>query len=219
MKIFLDTANIDDIKTWSNTGIIDGVTTNPTHMSTAGGDPKSVINEIMKIMPNGEISIETTEKDPKAVYEQAKKIAGLGPNILVKIPCTREYYPIIGDLVKEGVKLNITLVFSLMQGLFMSKLGVTYISPFIGRLNDIDNDGLGLLYELKQMQEDYGFETGILAASLRTVDHLHGTIEAGVDVATLPVSILEKTTTHPLTDAGIAAFDTDWKKLGIKQFP
>jgi transaldolase len=219
MKIFLDTAKVSDIKKWSNTGIIDGVTTNPSLLSKEGGDPIKVIKDIMNLLPNGEISVEVTEKEPQAVYDQAKKIAALGPNILVKIPCAEEYYPIIQKLVAEQVKLNITLVFTLIQSLFMSKLGVTYISPFIGRLNDIDEDGISMLHEIKYMKDSYGFSTDILAASLRTVEHLHEVIEAGVDVATLSIDILEKAVKHPLTEQGMKQFDEDWKKLGIKQFP
>ncbi|OGB96992.1 hypothetical protein A3F06_01410 [candidate division TM6 bacterium RIFCSPHIGHO2_12_FULL_36_22] len=219
MKIFLDTANVADIKKWSHMGIIDGVTTNPSHLSKEGGNPVEIIKEIMKILPHGEISVEVTEKDPMAVYEQAKKIAALGNNILVKVPCASEYYDIINKLVQENVKLNITLVFTLIQSLMMCKLGVTYISPFIGRLNDIDEDGIEVLHEIKYMQTQYDFSTGILAASIRTVDQFHGTIDAGVDAVTLSAETLEKAVKHPLTEQGMEKFDADWKKLGIKKFP
>ncbi|HJM69074.1 MAG TPA: transaldolase family protein [Candidatus Babeliales bacterium] len=219
MKIFLDTANVAEIKKWSQMGIIDGVTTNPSHLSKEGGNPVEVVKEILKTMPNGEISVEVTETDPQAVYEQAKKIAALGDNVLVKIPCAPEYYDIIKKLVEENIKLNITLVFTLVQSLMMCKLGVTYISPFIGRLTDIDEYGVEVLHEIKHMQKQYGYSTGILAASIRSVDQFHGAIDAGVDVATLSIETLEKAVKHPLTKEGMEKFDADWKKLGIKQFP
>jgi len=219
MKIFLDTANIEAIKKWSITGIIDGVTTNPSHLSKEDVDPKKRVLEICSLLPEGEISVEVTEKDPQAVYEQAKKIAQLADNVLVKIPCHKDYYEIIKQLVDEGVRINITLVFSLIQGVMMSKLGVFYISPFVGRWDDIDVDGIGLLHEMRQVMFQYGFETGILAASLRHVRHLHDAIMAGADAVTVPIGVLEKALDHPLTERGIAKFDADWQKLGIKKFP
>ncbi len=219
MKLFLDTANIETIKKWATSGIVDGVTTNPSHLSKEGVDPTKRVLEICSLLPAGEISVEVTEKDPQAVYKQAKKIAQLADNILVKIPCHKDYYAIIKQLVDEGVKINITLVFSLIQGVMMSKLGVFYISPFIGRWDDIDVDGIRLLREMRQVIFQYGFETGILAASLRHVRHLHDAIMAGADAVTIPISVLEKALDHPLTDQGIAKFDTDWQQLGIKQFP
>ncbi len=219
MKIFLDTANVEDIKKWAVTGLIDGVTTNPSHLSKTGGDPKQVIAQISSILPNGEISVEITEKDPDAVYKQAKEIAQLGNNILVKVPCHKEYYPIIKRLVDEGVQLNITLVFTLIQGLMMCKLGARYISPFVGRWDDIDVEGVEVLSKLRAMINGYGFKTHILAASIRHVRHFHYAILAGANVATVPITVLEKATTHVLTDQGIEKFDADWQKLGIKQFP
>jgi len=219
MKLFLDTANIDAIQKWATTGIIDGVTTNPSHLSKEDVDPKKRILEICSLLPAGEISVEVTEKEPKAVYTQAKKIAQLADNILVKIPCHRDYYAIIKQLVNEGVKINITLVFSLIQGAMMSKLGVFYISPFIGRWDDIDVNGMQLLQEMRQVIFQYGLKTRILAASLRHVRHLHDAMLIGADAVTIPISVLEKALDHPLTDQGIAKFDADWQKLNIKQFP
>jgi transaldolase len=219
MKIFLDTADLVGIKKWAVTGLIDGVTTNPTLLSKEGGNPTDRVLAICAALPDGEISVEVTEQEPGAVYKQAKEIAGLADNIVVKIPCHHQYYQVINRLVQEEIPLNITLVFSLVQGLMMSKLGVRYISPFVGRLNDIDEDGIQLLRELREMVDEYGFDTGILAASLRSSQHVHDAILAGVDVATVSVSIFEKMTEHPLTDQGMKTFKTDWEKLGIKQFP
>ncbi len=219
MKIFLDTANIQSIKKWIPTGLIDGITTNPTHLSKEGGDPKKRVLEICALLPKGDISVEITEQEPEQVYAQAKEIAQLAKNIVVKIPCHAQYYPIIKRLVDEKIPLNITLVFTLLQGLMMCKLGVRYISPFIGRWDDIDVEGIPLLHEMRHMIDFYGFETGVLAASLRHVRHVHDAVVAGADVATMPENILQKAVSHPLTDHGIEKFNADWQKLGIKQFP
>ena len=219
MKIFLDTADIKVIKAWKETGLIDGVTTNPTHLSKAGGNPTKQVQAIAKLLPKGAISVEVTEKKHDAVYKQAKAIAKLARNVVVKIPCHADYYEVIAKLAKEGIKLNITLVFTLVQGLLMSKLGVHYISPFVGRWDDIDVDGVELLYNLRHMLDEYDYKTKLLAASIRGVRHLHEAIMAGADVATIPISVFEKSTRHLLTDQGITKFDTDWKKLKIRKFP
>ena len=217
MKFFLDTANLEDIQQWSY--LLDGVTTNPSLLSKEAHDPKQQVLKICKILPGYDVSVEITEQEPQAVYNQAKKIAALNASIVVKIPCHVSYYPIIHKLVNENVRLNITLVFTLIQALFMCKLGVVYISPFIGRWDDIDVDGIELLYQLRSMIDQYGYSTQILAASLRHVRHMHEAIMAGVDVATVPVDVLKKALEHPLTNNGMALFDKDWKKLGIKNFP
>jgi len=219
MKIFLDTAHIPAIKKWASTGLIDGVTTNPTHLSKQESDPKKQVLEICSLLPDGEISIEITEKDSQSVYKQAKALAALAPNVVVKIPCHTDYYEIINRLVQEEVSLNITLVFSLTQGLMMCKMGVSMISPFVGRLDDAGQNGMALVIQLREMIDQYGYETELLAASLRTVEHFQGAIEAGADIATLPVEVFEKSLEHQLTDQGIAKFDADWSKLGITQFP
>lgn len=219
MKIFLDTANLEGIKKWAMTGLIDGVTTNPTHLSKEGGNPKEQILAICAALPEGEISVEVTEQDPDAVYKQAKDIAALAENIVVKIPCHHNYYQVIRRLAHEEIPLNITLVFSLVQGLMMCKLGVRYISPFVGRLDDIDVDGIEVLPEMREMVDEYGFDTGILAASLRGVRHMHEAILAGADAATISLPVFEKMIEHPLTDQGIKTFSADWAKLGVRQFP
>jgi transaldolase len=219
MKLYLDTANIKAIKEWAERGILDGVTTNPSHLSKEGKDPVAQVKAIAKLLPKGKISVEITEKKPEAVYKQAKAIAKLGRNIVVKVPCVAEYYPVIAKLVKEGVSLNITLVFSVIQSLMMAKLGVDYISPFIGRWDDIDAEGVDILYNCRHMLDEYGYQTELLAASIRGVRHLHEAIMAGADIATVPIEVLEKATKHVLTEQGIEKFDADWKKLGIRTFP
>ena len=219
MKIFLDTANIELIKKWAHTGLIDGVTTNPTHLSKENTNPTEQVLAICDILPLGVISAEITETDPEAVYVQARKIAALSDNIAVKIPCHSDYYHIIKKLVEEDVSLNITLVFSLVQGLMMAKLGVDYISPFVGRLDDIGADGSALVRQLRHMLDWYGFETQLLAASIRDTHHLEQAIMAGADIATVPGTVFEQSLAHQLTDKGMAQFLADWKKLNIAHFP
>lgn len=219
MKIFLDTADVARIKKLMATGVIDGITTNPSNLSATKGNPKEIILEICTLFPTGQISVEVTEMDPEKVYAQAKNISALSNNIWVKIPCHERYYPIIKKLVEEEVKLNITLVFSVLQALMMCKLGVYYISPFIGRWEDLDVDGMQYIPEIRQIIDYYGFETKILAASIRTVQQMHDVLLAGVDAVTISPDIFEKTIAHHLTDQGIEKFAKDWAKLGIRQFP
>lgn len=219
ITIFLDTAEVEVIKQWIPTGLIDGVTTNPTLLSRAKKDPRVVLQEICALLPQGHVSIEVTEKSPDAVYKQALALAALATNVVVKIPCHKDYFSVIHRLVNEGIKLNITLVFTLGQGLMMAKLGVVYISPFVGRWDDIDVDGIPLLHELRAMIDTYGYKTKVLAASLRHVRHVHQAIDAGVHVLTIPVEVFDKLVDNPLTNQGIALFDKDWAAVGIKQFP
>lgn len=219
MKIFLDTADRKAIKKWASTGIIDGVTTNPSHLSKEGGNPKKVVEDICHLLPEGDISVEVTQTDPEAVYKQAQEIAQIADNVIVKIPCHVQYYEVIKRLVDEGIAINVTLVFTLIQALMMCKLDVLYISPFIGRWDDIDVDGINLLHQLRTMMDEQGFGVELLAASLRHVRHLHEAIIVGADAATVPVEVLEKATTHLLTNQGMDIFMADWQKLGIKKFP
>jgi transaldolase len=215
MKFFLDTANIDLIKAWIPTGLVDGVTTNPSLLSKEGSDTKKVLLEICNLV-KGDVSIEVVKKDPEEVYEQAKQISKIASNVVVKIPFTQHYLPIISRLTKEGVRVNVTLIFSLIQALLVAKLGVTYISPFVGRWDDIDVDGMGLIEQLMVMKYNYGFEAEILAASIRNVVHMHKSILMGADIVTVPPKLLDKVFNHPLTLQGIEKFDADWKKLGKK---
>ena len=219
MKIFLDTAHIESIQKWAHTGLIDGVTTNPTHLSKENNNPTQQVLAICDILPSGIISVEVTETEPELVYIQARKIAALANNIVVKVPCHPNYYSIIKKLIDEGITLNITLVFSLSQGLMMAKLGAHYISPFIGRLDDIGANGIELVQHLRHMIDWYDFETELLAASIRDVTHFEKSLLAGADIATMPVEIFEKSLNHQLTDKGMAQFLADWQKLNITHFP
>ncbi len=219
MKLFLDTADINIIQKYIPTGLIDGVTTNPSLLAQNGTNPKQNILDILSLFKEGIISVEITEDDPQKAYLQAKKIAAISPHILVKIPCHKNYYPIIHQLKKENIPLNITLVFSAIQGLLMAKLGVDYISPFIGRWDDIDIDGTQVIRELRMIIDTYGFKTKILAASIRHVRHVHESLLAGADAITIPGALFEKIMAHPLTDHGIQQFNTDWAKTNTTQFP
>lgn len=219
MKIFLDTANLASIEKWAATGLIDGITTNPSHLSKEKTDPKKIILEICKLLPEGHISVEVTQQEPDAVYKQAKQIAALAENIWVKIPCHPQYFPVIKKLVEEEVKINITLVFTLLQCLMMCKLGVYYISPFIGRLDDIEADGMAFIPHVRDMIDFYGFETKLLVASIRSVQNFHDAVIAGADAITVPVDVFEKSLNHPLTDQGMQKFENDWQKLGVNHFP
>lgn len=219
MKFFLDTADGAAVKRLTGTGLVDGVTTNPSHLSKAQKPPLQQIYELMKLLPEGHISVEVTQKEPDAVYNQAKKIAALGSTIVVKIPCHVAYYPVIKKLVHEGITINSTLVFTLAQATMMCKLGVAYISPFVGRLEDTGIDGIQLLHDSRTMIDRYDFSTQVLAASLRTQEHLYKAICAGVDCATVSISLFEQLVQSSLTERGMAEFDSDWQKLGVTHFP
>lgn len=224
MYLLLDTANRKEIEKWVSRGIIDGVTTNPTLLSKEGGNPTDVVKDICKIMHDSHVgstvSVEVTETRPEDVFKQACKISEIADNVLVKVPCAIEYYGVIKKLADKEIPLNVTLVFSPLQGLFMCKLHVNYISPFVGRWDDIDVDGNDIIRQLKELMiaHDYS-ETLLLAASIRTVRDLHAAVMAGADAVTVPVEVLEKATKHPLTDQGIEKFMADWSKLGISKFP
>lgn len=220
MKLFLDSVDIDAIRRWAVTPLIDGITTNPTLLSKEPGkEPKDLIKEICAAMGERDVSVEVTERDPRALYEQALKIADLAENVVVKIPCVREYVSVIEKLVNEGISINITLLFSAAQALMMAKLGVAYVSPFIGRLDDIDADGLQLINDIREIYDTYEYETEILAASIRSVRNMSEVALRGADVATVPVPIFEKAFEHPLTQKGLDQFLSDWKALGKQSFP
>ncbi len=213
MKLFLDSANRKEIEKYLETGLVDGVTTNPSLLSAQGQNTKEVILDILRMVP-GDVSIEVVEKSPAAVYAQAHQIAKLRDNVVVKIPFAFEYLPTIAKLVGDGIKLNITLVFSALQALMVAKLGVSYVSPFIGRLDDIGSDGMVLIEDLVSLKQQYEFPTEILAASIRHVMHWERAALLGADVATVPPALIEAACKHPLTESGIKKFDEDWKKLG-----
>jgi transaldolase len=214
MKLYLDTADYLLIQECAKTGLIDGITTNPTNLAKQGGNPREVVEKIFEVLPHGIISLEVTEKDPEKLYAQARALAKVKDTVLVKIPCHLLYYPVIKKLVSEGIKLNITLVFSVAQAMWMAKLGVHTISPFVGRLEEIGQNGSDFLTAVCALRNQYGFKTEILAASLRTVAHVERALLCGVDAITISPKLFQEVTQHELTDKGMAQFEHDWKALG-----
>lgn len=219
VKIFLDTANVAEVKQLISTHLIDGITTNPSNISLEKNNIKEALLELCNLLKKGQVNIEVTEQEPEKVYKQAHEIAKLAPNVIVKIPCQGRYFSVIAQLLQEGIAINVTLVFSLIQALAVCKLGVQIISPFIGRIDDSAFDGSLLLYQLREMIDRYGFKTAILAASIRHVRHIHEAISSGADIITIPVSVFHKAFEHPLTELGVEKFSFDWKKMAISQFP
>ena len=217
MKIFLDSAHVETIRRLSF--LIDGVTTNPTTLSSYGTNPTQLVRNICELLDQRDVSIEVTMKDPGDLLKQARAIAALAPNVVVKVPCHEPYYALIKALVKETVRVNVTLVFSLAQAVLMAKLGVAYISPFVGRWSDAGVDGIEILHQMRKVFDRYSFQTQILAASIRDVYQFELALCAGVDAITLPPAVLELAMVHPLTKQGMDKFDFDWRKLGDMEFP
>ena len=212
MKIFADTANVEDIKQINELGIIDGVTTNPTLVAREGKDWESVEKQICEIV-DGPVSAEVTASEAPAMVEQARVLSKWADNIVVKIPMTAEGLKAVKVLSQEGIKTNVTLVFSAMQGLLAAKAGATYVSPFLGRLDDIGADGVEVVQKLRQIFDNYGYRTEIIAASIRNYQHVEQVALAGCDIATIPAKILVKLWKHPLTDQGLVAFEKDWAEF------
>ncbi|MDU2266623.1 fructose-6-phosphate aldolase [Clostridium celatum] len=212
MKIFVDTANIEQIKKANDMGLIDGVTTNPSLVAKENREMVDIITEISTIV-DGPISAEVMSLDTKGMIEEARKLSKINKNIVIKIPMTLEGLNAVRTLSREGIKTNVTLIFSVHQGVLASKAGATYISPFVGRLDDIGLNGMDLIKNLIIAKKNYGFNTEIIAASIRTKEHILECILSGVDIATIPYSQIEAMAKHPLTDAGIEKFIKDYSKI------
>lgn len=212
MKIFLDTADIGEIREAASWGIIDGVTTNPSLIAKTGRDFRSVVEEICEIV-DGPISAECVETDAQKMIPEAREIARIHRNVVVKVPLTTEGLKTVKTISAEGIKTNVTLCFSSAQGLLAAKAGATYISPFMGRLDDIGQEGLDVVRELVAIYENYGLETQVLAASIRHPRHVVDAALAGSHVATIPFKTLAQLVKHPLTDSGLAQFLADWEKV------
>lgn len=212
MKIFADTANVEDIKKVNELGIIDGVTTNPTLVAREGKDWESVEKQICAIV-DGPVSAEVTADRAPEMVDQARALSKWADNIVVKIPMTAEGLKAVKVLSKEGIKTNVTLVFSAMQGMLAAKAGATYVSPFLGRLDDIGASGIELVEKLRQIFDNYSYQTEIIAASIRNYQHVEQVALAGCDIATVPAKILVKLWEHPLTDKGLADFEKDWAEF------
>ena len=211
MKFFIDTANVDDIRKANDMGIICGVTTNPSLIAKEGRDFKEVIKEITSIV-DGPISgeVKATTVIAEGMIEEGREIAKIHPNMVVKIPMTVEGLKAVKVLHAEGIKTNVTLIFSAAQALLAARAGATYVSPFLGRLDDISMPGIDLIYDIFQM---HNIETEIIAASVRNPIHVIDCAKAGADIATVPYKVLEQMTKHPLTDQGIAKFQADYKAV------
>ncbi len=211
MKFFIDTANTDEIRLANDMGMIDGVTTNPSLIAKSGKDFHTVIKEICAIV-DGPISAEVVSLDAAGMTKEGRELAKIHPNIVVKLPLTEEGLKTTRTFFKEGIRTNVTLCFSSTQALLAAKAGATYISPFIGRLDDQSQDGMGLIKEIRTIYDNFGFQTQILAASIRHPLHVRDAALIGADVATCPLKILQQLVKHPLTDAGIQQFMADWEK-------
>ncbi len=212
MKFFIDTADIDEIRDAASLGILDGVTTNPSLIAKEGRDFHTVLKEIVSLV-NGPISAEVTAVDLEGMLDQAHTLAEIHPNIVVKLPLITEGLRACKRLTDKGIKTNVTLCFSASQALLAAKAGATYVSPFIGRLDDISEDGMELIQSIRVIYDNYGFETQILAASIRHPMHVVQAALAGADVATIPHKVIGQLVKHPLTDIGLAKFLADWEKM------
>ena len=215
MKFFVDTAEIDQIKELNELGMVDGVTTNPSLIAKSGRDILEVTKEICSIV-SGPVSAEVTALKADEIIAEGRKLAKIAPNIAVKVPLTWDGLKACKVLSDEGNMVNVTLCFSANQALLAAKAGATFISPFVGRLDDINLDGLDLIADIRQIYDNYGFKTQILAASIRSVNHMSECAKIGADVATAPASVIKAMANHVLTDKGLAGFLADIEKAKIK---
>ncbi len=213
MKFFVDTADTAEIKELAATGLLDGVTTNPSLIAKSGRQFKEVIAEICSIT-DGDVSAEVAATDYDTMIKEAKELVKIADNVVIKLPLTLEGLKACKTLTGDGHKTNVTLCFSANQALLAAKAGATYISPFIGRLDDIHLDGLELIREIRVIYDNYDFDTEIIAASIRTANHVRDCAIIGADVATVPPATLKALVKHPLTDKGLEAFLNDWAKTG-----
>jgi len=212
MQFFLDTGNLDEIRTAQHWGLLDGVTTNPTLVSKEGMDHPTLIREIAAIT-SGPISVETTAEAAEEMVTQGREYASWAPNVYVKVPCTPEGIRAASIMRGEGIRINVTLVFSVNQALLAAKVGAAFVSPFVGRMDDVGQDGMAVVREIVQVYRTQRFATKVLAASLRHPLHVTAAALAGADIATMPFRVLEQLFKHPLTDVGQARFLADWRTL------
>lgn len=211
MKFFLDTANIDEIREAYSMGMIDGVTTNPSLIAKEGREFEAIIRDICEIV-DGPISAEVVSLDTEGMVKEARHLSGIHPNIVVKIPMTIDGIKATRQLSEAGIKTNVTLVFSPLQALMAAKAGATYVSPFVGRMDDIAQDGLLVVEQVLDIYNNYAFDTEVIVASVRNPLHVLDAALMGADIATIPFSVLGRFAAHPLTDRGIKAFLDDWNK-------
>ena len=215
MKFFVDTAEVDAIAELNDLGMVDGVTTNPSLILKSGRDILEVTKEIADLV-EGPVSAEVVATEAEAMIAEGRKLAKIAPNIAVKVPLTWDGLKACKALTSEGNMVNVTLCFSVNQAILAAKAGATFISPFIGRLDDINLDGMELIEDIRTVYDNYGFETEILAASIRSVNHMADCARIGADVVTAPPNVIKSMVAHPLTDKGLDAFLKDWEKTGQK---
>lgn len=211
MKLFIDTGNISDIETYAAIGIIDGVTTNPSLMAKESGDSRQIIKRICEIV-KGPVSAEVLATDAAGMLREGRELAAIDPHVVVKVPFTKDGVKACKALRGEGIRVNVTLIFSAAQALLAAKVGATYVSPFVGRLDDIATDGMELIQQIVDIYDNYEFETEVLVASTRHPMHIVQAARMGADVCTCPPSVIEALFKHPLTDTGIERFLKDWEK-------
>jgi len=216
MKIFLDTANIESIRRYNDMGAVDGVTTNPTLLSKEKGHPAEIMREITKLI-KGPVSLEVVGIETDGMIEEAHRLTKFGPNVVVKIPMIPEGLKAVRQLREEGIKTNVTLIFSSNQALLAAKAGASYVSPFIGRIDDIGHDGMVIIKEIVQIFANFKFDTEVLVASVRHPVHVVEAAKIGAHIVTLPPEILGKMMLHPLTEKGLNSFLSDWEKI-TKQY-
>jgi transaldolase len=212
MKFFIDTADVKEIREAHDLGLVDGVTTNPSLIAKSGRKFKDVIKEIVSIV-DGPISAEVIALDAPGMIKEGKELAKIHKNIVVKLPMTPEGLKACKALTDKGIKTNVTLIFTSMQALLAAKAGATYVSPFVGRLDDISQDGMGIIEEIRAIFDNYGYTSEIIVASIRNPIHVLNSALIGADICTIPYSVMLQLSKHPLTDAGIKKFLEDWKSV------
>ena len=210
MKIFMDTANVEEIKQYVDWGVVYGVTTNPSLIAKSGRTQAEVIPEIAALV-SGPVSAEVISTECAGMVEEARKLAKIAGNVVIKIPCSPEGLKAVKILSAEGIKTNVTLVFSMSQALLAARAGATYVSPFIGRLDDINQDGVKLVDNIVKAFKLYGIETEVIAASIRNIEHVEKVMLTGCQIATIPTKVLAQMINHPLTDKGLAQFMADYQ--------
>lgn len=212
MKFFVDSANIDEIKEAASLGIVDGVTTNPTLLAKEKGNPEEIFKKICETI-DGPVNAEVVSLDWEGIVEEGRELAKIHENIVIKIPMTKDGLKAVKVFAQEGIKTNVTLIFSPIQALMAARAGATYVCPFVGRLDDIGQNGMDVIAEIKQIFDNYMIETEIIVASIRHPMHVVESALIGADIATVPFSVIEKMIKHPLTDIGIERFLADWEKV------
>jgi len=213
MKFFIDTANVEEIKRAKELGMVDGVTTNPSLVAKEGREFKGLIRDIADIV-DGPVNAEVVSLDAEGMVKEARDLAGMADNMVIKIPLVEEGLKAVRSLAQEGIKTNVTLCFSSVQALMAAKAGAAYISPFVGRLDDISHVGMDLVEQIITIYENYAFDTEVIVASIRNPIHVLDAALMGADIATIPFKVIQQLIRHPLTDIGLEKFLADWKKLG-----